>query len=675
MKKYFIGIFMLLLFAILAGCSEKITPEDRIAAYIDHWNKGEFADMYSGYLNEGTKAAFPADQFVDRQQQLQEDLGIENVEVSYTKPAEEKEWDPEQPADFPVQVKMDTLAGPVEFEQPMTLLFEEQGEEGNWFVEWNPSFIFPQLEEGDEIETSLTESVRGEIVDRNGLRLAMNGSGYNIGIVPEKFTDESKKTEVARLLNTTVEAIDAALGQGWVKPELFVPIGKIASSNTTLLDQLIAIPGVGARETAMREYPYGASMAHLTGYIGSITAEQMEELEAEGYTANDMIGRRGLESFLEDRLRGTDGLTIFIKKPQEGAEPIIVAEQEPVDGETVKLTIDAALQKVAYDSMKGEPGTAAAVDPNTGQTLALVSSPAYDPNEFVTGISGARYTALEENPLNPLFNRFAARYAPGSTLKPITAAIGIEAGTLKPTEGLTINGATWQKDESWGDYRVSRLHPEAPNPIDLNKSLVFSDNIYYAQQALKMGRETFIEGMNKFGFGEEIPFTLGLEASQVSNDGKISSEGQLADSSFGQGQVLVNILHLATSYEPFVTDGIMYKPTLLMDEKSGQVWREGLVTAETAATLREGMRNVVVDGYAQSANLPNIPLAGKTGTAELKASVDGRGKENGFFVSFNVDNPKFVLAMMVENVEDNGGSDYVAAMAAETYKLMANTPE
>lgn len=668
MKKSWIAIAAVLVLVLLAGCQQQATPEDRIKEYISHWNKGKFAEMYENYLNDGTKGAYDKAQFVDRQKKVQEDLNIENLEVTYTEPPEDAEWNEEEPADFPVQVKMDTVAGPVEFEQNMTLLHETHGEEENWFVEWNPSFIFPQLEAEDKIQIERVQAARGEILDRNGLALAINGGGFNIGIVPEKFTDESKKAELAKLLGITAESIDQKLGQSWVKPELFVPIAKLARTDTETIDAAIKIPGVAAQNTPMREYPYGAALSHVTGYIGSITAEQLEERKDQGYTANDQIGRGGMEGVLEERLRGTDGLKIWIDKPVEGIDPITVAEKPVENGETVQLTIDAELQKKTYDAMKGEPGTSAALNPKTGETLALVSSPGFDPNEFMLGISGTRYKELEEDPKNPLFNRFRAAYAPGSTLKPVTAAIGMEAGTLKPAEGITINGKTWQKDASWGDYKVSRLHPEAPNPVDLNIALVYSDNIYFAQQALNMGNETFVAGLKEFGFGEEIPFPLGLKASQISNEGTIGSAGQLADTSFGQGQMLTNIVHLASMYEPFLTDGVMYKPTLLLDEEDSQVWKEGLVSAETAATLRTAMRNVVVDGYAQSANIPEADLAGKTGTAELKAAGEDRGKENGFFVTYDASNPEVLMAMMIENVEDNGGSDYVAGMAAQAFK-------
>ncbi|SIT93375.1 penicillin-binding transpeptidase domain-containing protein [Edaphobacillus lindanitolerans] len=672
MKKILPGILFLLLLAVLSACGNKETPEERLEAYVGHWNKSEFTEMYQEYLTEGTKTAYSKEDFADRQEQLQKDMGVENLKVTYTKPEKGTKWDQDEPADFTIQVSMDTAAGPVEFEEKVALLYEEQEKEKNWFVEWDPSYILPDLEQGDEIGVSRTKAKRGEITDRNGVPIAQNGTGYTIGIVPEKLTDESKKPEIASLLGTTVEAIDSKLDQAWVKPDLFVPIGKASKDDEERIGKLVAIPGVGAQETEMRVYPYGPATAHLTGYIGSISAEQLEKLKDKGYTQTDQIGRRGLESLLEDRLRGEDGMKIFIKKSAEGADPVTVAEKQAQDGETVRLTIDAVMQKAAYDSMKGEPGTAASVDPSTGEVLALVSSPAYNPNEFITGMSGDRYKELEEDEKNPMFNRFAQSYAPGSSLKPITAAIGIEAGTLDPAKGLTINGKTWQKDSSWGAYRVSRLHEDAPNPIDLNKALIYSDNIYFAQQALAMGRETFAEGLKKYAFGEEIPLdAMDLTPSQISNDGKIGSEGQLADSSFGQGQMLVNILHLATMYEPFLTNGTMYEPVLFLGEEEPKVWKENILSADTASTIRSLLRNVVKDGYAQSANLPDIPIAGKTGTAELKAAGETSGKENGYFVSFNADHPSFILAMMVESVEDNGGSDYVAAMAAEVYRQTA----
>lgn len=668
MRKITAGFIMLIMAFILSGCQEQLTPDNRLAEYIEHWNKLEFEEMYDQYLNEGTKASFGTDEFVDRQLKMHEDLGIENLDVSFTAAPEDTEWEEGQPADFPVQVKMDTLAGPVEFEQNMTLLYEEteEEEEGNWFVEWTPSFIFPQLEADDPVRLSRQAAARGELYDRNNQPLAINGSGRSIGVVPEKFTNEGDKENLAKLLGISVEEIDRQLDQGWVQNNLsqFVPLSKTSNDNGELLQRVLEIPGTMHQETAMREYPYSEALSHLIGYIGPITAEQLTDLQEQGYSENDMIGRQGMERHLEDRLRGEDGMRIYIEKQQEH---ITVAEKPAVDGEKIQLTINAELQEITYNSMGGEAGTAAAVDPETGETLVLASSPGFNPNEFMLGMSSERYEEMTSDPLMPLYNRFAQSYAPGSTIKPVTAAIGMEAGTLDPAEGLEISGKTWQRDD-WGGYRVTRVHPEAPNPIDLNKGLVYSDNIYFAMQALEMGRTTLVEGLENFAFGEEIPYPLPLQASQVSNDGSIATEGQQADTSFGQGQMLANILHLATIYQPFLSDGIMHKPTLLLEEEDAQIWKDGLLSAENAEIIRQSLRNIVVDGFAQEANLDNIPLAGKTGTAELKAAGEENGQDNGFFVAYDSVSPEFIMAMMVEDVGDNNGSGYVAGMVGKTFE-------
>ncbi|TWT01606.1 penicillin-binding transpeptidase domain-containing protein [Planomicrobium sp. CPCC 101079] len=679
MNKRWIGLFFATVF-LLASCQpeEQVAPKEqekavaqssptgRVEEFIKLWQAGNFQEMYDSYLNEGTKGAFREDVFIGWQEQLKEELEVTGISIDYTKPEEGTGWSPEEPADFPIAVDIATIAGPVQFEKTLTLLYENN----DWFVEWDPSFIFPQLEEGDQVKTEITKPDRGEIVDRNGKGIAINGTGYEIGIIPGNF-DEDKKEELAKLLKTTPAAIDEQLNQSWVRPDHYVPVAKVAKNNKQTLEKIFAITGTERREIPLREYPYGKALAHVSGFIGPITAEQLNELKDKGYTEEDLIGRQGLERSLEERLRGEEGVRIVIEKARSGAETINVAEKSPEHGDTVKLTIDAKLQKAAYDAMDGEAGTSAAVNPNTGETLVLLSSPSYNPNDFILGMSSSRYNKLQNDPLNPLFTRFAASYAPGSAIKPVFAAIAMEAGTLDPDKGMKITGKTWQKP-TWGRFRIARLHDDAPNPVDLNTALVYSDNIYFARQALELGRDRLTEGLESFGFGEAMPFEgLNLAASQISNDGLITSEGQLADTSFGQGQMLVNILHLASMYGPFLNGGMVYKPVLFEEEEKAQVWKEGLVRAEKAEILRTSMRNAVTDGFAKSADLKNIPLAGKTGTAEIKATTRDKGKNNGYFVAYNEDDPQFILAMMIEDI-GNDSSDKVAKMVAETFEKTAD---
>ncbi|MCZ2257852.1 penicillin-binding transpeptidase domain-containing protein [Sporosarcina sp. G11-34] len=664
MKKWkFISILLVLL-VILAACSKKDTPEDRLSTYVGLWNKAEFTKMYKEYVSEASKEAFGSEEYIDRTTKLYTDLNITDVEVTFTKPEETKKYKVDEQPEFSVHIKMKTIAGPIEFEKKVVLSYEKKDEEENWFVEWDPSFTLPDLTQNDKVGISKLSSQRGEMYDRNGRPLAINGSGYEAGIVPEKFNADADVERLAEILGTTPDFITKQLGQSWVKPELFVPIKQIASTQSDIIEKMIEVPGVTYAEVGMREYPYGQSLSHLTGYIGRINADELEKVKDQGYKETDYIGKRGLEQLLEERFRGEDGVRIYIEKTDLGAEKITLAEKAPSDGDSITLTIDAELQQRTFNAMGGEPGTAAAIDPQTGETLVLTSSPAFDPNEFMIGVGTSRYNELAENPLQPLLNRFAATYAPGSAIKPVTAAIGLEAGTIDPNKGYTIEGKRWKKDESWGNYGVTRVYTP-PNPIDLQKAIAFSDNIYFAMEAMNMGKETLIDGFNKFGFGEDIPFSYPLRASQISNDGTIESEGQLIDTSFGQGQMLMNIVHLASSYGPIINDGKMVKPVLFEEEPKGEVWKEGLISPENAAILQADLRDVVTNGTGKDANNLTVNVSGKTGTTELKSSQEKAGKENGFFVAYQTVETSYIIAMMIESVEDNGGSGYVVKKVAE----------
>ncbi|QUW23880.1 penicillin-binding transpeptidase domain-containing protein [Sporosarcina sp. Marseille-Q4063] len=666
-------IIFLSLILLLSACTKKeekeITPIDRLGEYVDLWSKAEFNKMYDDYLVEVSKEAFGKEQFVDRTELLYKDLGIKDVVIEFEKPEvkpekEEEVFNKEESYTYPVQIKMETIAGTIEFEKNVVLKNEVRDEVDNWYIEWDPSFILPDLMKQDKVGVSTIRSNRGEIFDRNDRAIAINGSGIEVGIVPEQFDVDADAEKLAKLLGTTSDFIVKQLNQSWVKPDQFVPIKNLAFTQEAIYDEAKQIPGILSRKAELREYPYVHALSHLIGYVGRINADELEKLKDEGYTESDLVGKRGLEQLLEERLRGEDGVIIYIEKTDHNGERITIAEKPAVDGEKITLTIDADLQKATFEAMNHEPGTAAVIDPKTGETLVLASSPAFDPNEFAIGVSATRYNELTEDPNQPMLNRFAATYAPGSAIKPVTAAIGLAAGTLEPGKGHTINDNKWQKDSSWGNFKVSRLY-SPPNPVDLQKALVYSDNIYFAMEALAMGRDKFLEGFTNFGFGEEIPFSYPLRKSQISNDGKIASEGQLADTSFGQGQMLMNIVHLASSYAPIINDGKMFKPILFADEPKSEVWKEGLISPENAAILRTDLRDVVVDGSAKDANLPSIKISGKTGTAELKSSQDESGKENGFFVAYPTDDMSYIIAMMIEGVEDQGGSTHVVKKVAK----------
>lgn len=672
MRKRRFGLLLLVLIVLgmVTACSKKEedNPLDRLASYTKLWEKEQWQEMYDQYLTEDAKKVFGKEQMIERTKKVFEDLAIENVQTSYDALSEEamKELDKEKPIHVPVEVVADTVAGPLTFTVDVPLVYDDAEEREDWYIEWDPSFILPQLSKDDQVKIETIQAKRGEIIDRNDKELAINGSGAKIGVTAGQFDVSRDGEKLASTIGTTKDFIASQLKQDWVQEGHFVPIKSIPFTQEDQYDAALKIEGVTASKEEMREYPYADALAHLIGYIGKINAEELEELKSEGYHESSLIGKRGLEQLLEKELRGEEGVAITIVKPDQDEE-ITIVEKEAKDGETVKLTIDAEFQKVILEEMKGEAGMAAAIDPKTGETLALVSSPSFDPNEFTLGISSSRYETLANDEKQPLLNRFANTYAPASSIKPITALIGLKAGTLDANKTYQFEGKTWQKDPSWGSYGISRVY-ETPNPVDLKKGLVYSDNIYFANEALNLGKEKFVAGLKEFGFDGKFEYAYPIRASQISNDGSITSEGQLINSSYGQGEMLMNIVHLAATYSPILQDGTMMKPILFADEKKGEVWKEDLVSADHAKLMQTYLRAVITDGFAEDANIKSLKISGKTGTAELKASKEESGQENGFFVAYPTEKKDYILAMMIEGIEDKGGSNYVADKAAKAMK-------
>ena len=370
-----------------------------------------------------------------------------------------------------------------------------------------------------------------------------------------------------------------------------------------------------------------------------------------------------MEGLFEKELKGKNGCRVCIVN-SEGKEKEELAYILVQDGHDIKLTIDANLQSSLYEQFKEDKSCSIAMNPYSGEILALVSTPSYDNNDFIMGLSSEQWTALNEDEDKPMYNRFRQVWCPGSTFKPIIAAIGLQSGAINPTEDYGNVGLSWQKDASWGSYYVTTLH--AYEPVILENALIYSDNIYFAKAALKIGADQLMQSLNQIGFNQELPFDIKMSESQYSNMDKIETEIQLADSGYGQGQILVNPLHLASIYTAFLNDGNMIKPYLHADgSTSSEIWIKDAFSPQIVLEVMEGLEGVVnnPEGTGYGACREDIRLAGKTGPAELKATKeDTSGTEIGWFTVFTTDrdtkNP-ILLISMVENVKDIGGSGYV----------------
>lgn len=511
-------------------------------------------------------------------------------------------------------------------------------------IDWSPQLIFPGMEGQDKVSISVDNATRGEILDRNNEPLAENGTLYQLGVVPGQLgTGDEKNANIkaiAERFDLTEESINQALGQSWVQDELFVPLKIIEPT-----DEMPT--GTSLKETIGRTYPLGEAAAQLIGYLGNVTAEDIEKDET--LASNGQIGRSGLEAAFDKELRGENGGKIAITD-EDGAEKAVLLEKERADGKDIQLTIDAQAQKTAFDSLQNQAGATVVTEPKTGDLLVLASSPSYDPNKMTQGISQEDYDAYEQNEDLPFISRFATAYAPGSTFKAITGAIGLENGTIDPTQSIAIDGLKWQKDSSWGDYFVTRVTDVAS--VNLKDALVYSDNIYMAQQTLSMGEDAFRDGLSKLIFGETLDLPIAMNPAQISNEDSFNSDILLADTGYGQGELLLNPIQQAAIYSVFANQGKLVYPRLVKEaeQKDKEVFK-----AETIDQINQDLTAVVSDpnGTAHSLAALNIPLAAKTGTAEIKEKQDEKGQENSFLFAFDSQDQGFLMVSMLEDRQEN----------------------
>lgn len=414
-------------------------------------------------------------------------------------------------------------------------------------------------------------------------------------------------------------------------------------------------------ENGEREYPYGEVAAHLIGYVRGISSEELEAHKGEGYTESSIIGKTGLELAFEDRLRGKNGTGIYIVDANEATLETI-AETDIEDGEDIRTTIDIELQQEIYNEFDGDNGLSVAINPKTGEVLAMVSTPSFDSNKFITGFTDEEWNNLSSDENTPMFARYESTWAPGSSFKPITGAVGLTTDSFTATEDFGPSGLRWQEDSSWGDFYVTTLTTYS-GAANLRNALIYSDNIYFAKAALKIGGSNFADALKKIGFGKEMDFPIAMSESQFGSNNEFTSNSDLANSGYGQGKVLVNPLHVASIYSAFVNDGNMIKPHIEYSEET-EYWIEDAFTEDAADEIRDDLIQVVnsPNGTGYEARISGVTIAGKTGTAELKSSKDEDGEELGWFnaiVISDEEDEQLLTINMIENVEDRGGSHYL----------------
>lgn len=667
-KIIIIVISIILILAISVGIGitiyfnnkPKNKPENVLQTFASYINDKKYEDMYS-LLSSKSKANISEEDFIKRNKNIYEGIEAENFSVDIQSIENENKL-----AKVTYKNSMDTMSGHVDFTNTVTL---ELNEEKEYKIDWTSNLIFPKLNTEDKVRVKTIEAKRGSILDRNGEYLATNGVASKIGLVPGKMSDNREEdiAKIAELLNMTSDGINSELSASYVKADTFVPLKTVGKNEMELKNKLLEIKGIKIIDADERIYPQGVSTSQLVGYIQPINAEELKEKAKDGYTSSSKIGKYGLERAYESTLRAVNGSEIYIEDAN-GNKKTSIAKQEQKDGQDVNLTIDSKLQQTVYEQFKDDKSAVVVMNPKTGEVLALASCPSFDSNDFSLGMTTADYKNLTENPDNLLYNRYLATYAPGSSFKPIIGAIGLTTGAFSADDDFGRSGTKWQNDSSWGDFYITTLSTYN-GPANLKNALIHSDNIYFAKAALKIGGKNLINSLKNIGFGQQIEFPQTISKSSYSNSESFTNETQLANSGYGQGEVLVNPIHMAMMYSAFVNEGNMIMPYLEYKEnassQTAKYYKENAFSKEAANEVRDGLIQVVENpsGTAHSAKIEGKTIAGKTGTAEIKQSKDDtEGTEIGWFNAFNVgesDESLLLVVSMVENVKGKGGSHYL----------------
>jgi len=630
--------------------------------------------MYS-LLSKSAQGQISEADFTKRYENIYQ--GIDALGLSATTPAADKSGSSSKKAqifDFRATWKT-AMTNPFTEKYKATLVKDSDG----WKVDWHDNLIFPQLKSGWKVQAQSTEPTRGEILTSDGKYLAQNQAAEQVGLVPGKMVSSSP-SKLAKVLNVSVSTVNSDLHQAWVKPDLFVPVRTLPQqTEQTLEKRLLAIPGVLITPAAqpVRVYPQNSVASQVVGYVGPITATELtKQKQRQGYSATDTVGQEGLEAEFEPELRGQLGGKIWVTDPS-GKTQTTIASRTPVKGENITVTLNSKVETALTKSLGNYVGSAVVLDPTTGAVLGMASTPGFNPNEFVNGLTSKQWNQIQKAKNSPLVNRALAAVPPGSSIKPLVAAVALQDGAIKPSTTFPgTNHLKWQKDSSWGSFYVTRV-PHPNGTVNLQNALVWSDNIYFAQVGLALGDSKFVDGLKQFGFGDKLKFALPVEPSQISDSGGIDTDIQLANSAYGQGQVLVSPLQMASMYTAFFNNGDVLAPYLVQAasapapsanapsgiEGKRTVLASHVVGSQTISTLTSDMQQVVANSTGTGHGISGLPgwsVLGKTGTAQTQSN--STGPEWGWFVALAKPVPSssqsqsYLIVMALANTQDAGGS-------------------
>jgi penicillin-binding protein 2 len=650
----------------LPTATPALPPADE-TAFLQAWEREDYPAMYS-LLSWASQDTNPEETFVDAYRQV-----VDEATILKVTPRILAAYQPGNEAQVSFVTTFHTsLVGDFDVQNEMFLTFED----GQWGVEWSPALILPQLSADTFLRLSTRAPSRGNIYDRNGLGLAVQGELVEVGVIPGEIQDEAALLALlSSILGKSPADLQARYAEA--RPDWYVPLGQLsAGTGQAYFEQLSATPGVELRETWTRSYRPEIIAPHVVGVVGPIPREEVELWRAQGYSGDEMVGQMGLERWGEPYLAGQRGgrLEILTTKGQVVA---VLADKPSRESSSLYTTFDREFQKKVQDILGQRLGAIVVLEAKTGRVLALATYPAFDPNLFATGISAGQWQSLQSDARRPLVDRATqGTYPPGSVFKIVTMAAGMEAGGLNAGSSFICKG-TW-----------TGLGPEWPKTcwlrsghgnIRLDKALTVSCDITFYQVGLLLNgvnQSILPDYARRFGLGartgievEEEPGLVPDPNWKIQAKGEGWAPGDSVNLAVGQSELQVTPLQIAAMLAAVGNGGTLYRPQVVemvaSDPKNPDWTFEPAavaqlpVSADNLAVIEDSLYKVTSASYGtayQAFEGLSLPVAGKTGTAE-----SGQHNPHAWFAGYApAEDPEIAIAVVVEYAGE--GATYAAPL-------------
>lgn len=676
-------VLLLVLSVLVTGCglptpeatptqvptpTPNLPPADEAAyRFLAAWQQGDYLTMYD-QLSAEAQDEYSEAEFLAIYEEITGDAAVLEVH-----PRILAAYQPGTEAEVAFETTVHTaLVGDFEVQNQMMLTYEG----GMWGVAWSPALIFPQL--SDETLVRLVPRVpsRGNIYDRNGLGLAVQGESAEVGVIPGQIQDEaSLLAQLSVLLGQPAAVLQARYAEA--KPDWYVPLGEIdAETAQAYYTTLSAMPGITMREAWTRSYREEVVAPHVVGVVGPIASEEVDLWREQGYNGDELVGWMGLERWGEAYLAGQRGGRLEILT-QDGRQVAVLADQPARESSSLYATFDRTFQKEVQDILGQRLGAIVVLEANTGRVLAQATYPLFDPNPFAQGIGQAQWQALQGDARRPLVNRATqGTYPPGSVFKVVTMAAGMEDGGLTASSSFLCRGIWTGLGPEWPKTCWARY---GHGNITLDRALTVSCDITFYQVGLLLngvGQNVLPGFARAFGFGaptgievEENPGLVPDPAWKIQAKGEGWAPGDSVNLAIGQSELLVSPLQIAVMMAAVGNGGTLYRPQvveMIASDPNRPDWRlEPVVTgqlpvsAENLAVIQESLHRVTSTAEG-TAYLPfkglDLALAGKTGTAE-----SGQEDPHAWFAGYvPADDPEIAIAVVVEHAGE--GATYAAPL-------------